>query len=74
MILSGPLFVEIHQEFCIKQGVARSQTGHVQGSVSEKWGIGARMGAGLGMALTQEMGGVRGVVFDGGLGREIAGS
>jgi hypothetical protein len=57
MILPGTLSYKKLQEFCIKQGVARSQTGRVLGSVPENWMIGARMGAGFGMVLTQEMGG-----------------
>lgn len=40
----------------MKQGVGGSKSGHVKGSVPEKWGIGARMGAGLEMVLTRKKG------------------
>ena len=44
-----PLLCKNFQEFRTKQGVGGSQSGRVQGSVPEKWGIAGRAGAGLGM-------------------------
>jgi hypothetical protein len=42
-----PLLCKNIQEFRIKQGVGGSQSGLVWGSIPEKGGIGARIGAGL---------------------------
>jgi hypothetical protein len=54
-----PLSSKNFQEYRIIQGVGRSQSGRLRGSVPEKWGIGGRTGAGLGMALIPEIVGSR---------------
>jgi len=53
------------QEFRTQQGVRGSQSGRVQGSVPEKWGIGASTGAGLGMVWITEKGVLAGVFLQG---------
>ena len=57
-----PLSSKYFQEFRIRQGVGGSQSGHVWGSVPEKWGIGARTGGGLGMVRIPEKEGHGGVL------------
>ena len=54
--LPGTLFNQKLQEFCIKQGVARSHSGLNPGPVLEFWGNGGRGGPGFGRLSTPEKG------------------
>jgi hypothetical protein len=61
----APVFVKNLQEDRIKQGVGGGQSGPVNGSVPEKWVIGARIKPGFGMVPVRKKGVAGGVFLKG---------